>query len=179
MTIRTQFMIPAAATVCVLLLSAAATPGLAQPSAASTVSIGQHQAVVLASADSLAAAARALQQQASGSKFANLGQARSTVAEMRRLFALMQQHHQAQVALLGEDMKSMMGDDMTQPKSAATKPMKPAVTMMQQTEVQLTALKDHLGELEVRRERHITVAFERVGAAGLVRSPVPTVASYG
>jgi cytochrome c556 len=91
---------------------------------------GPHHVLAMAYRDNLATFARALRAQVTQSKTVNLDLARPAVAEMRRSFDQMKQHHQAQM--------SMMAD---QPKPAMS-------GMMQQMETHIAALNEHLTALE-------------------------------
>lgn len=147
-------MVPTAATLVALLIGGAAAPVMAQAPAPppgkmpehnkmpehkegmkgmpamSGMMGGPHHVLAMAYRDNLATFARALGGQVTQSKTVNLDLARPAVAEMRRSFDQMQQHHQAQ--------KAMMADHMTPPMSET----------MQRMETQLTALGEHLTALE-------------------------------
>lgn len=148
MKIRTCSTVPVAATLVALLMSGAPTSGMAQdpkPTAAkmpqhkegmtgmhgmSGMMGGPHQMLAMAYRDNLATFARALRGQATQSKTVDLELARPAVAEMRRSFDQMQQHHQAQM--------SMMNDHPQPAMSGKMKDM----------ETHLTALGEHLTALE-------------------------------
>jgi cytochrome c556 len=141
-------MIPAAASLLALLMSGAAATGMAQAPAPphskmprhqegmkgmqgmSDMMGGPHHVLAMAYRDNLAAFARALQGQVTQSKTVNLDLARPAVAEMRRSFDQMLQHHQAQMTMLG---------DSTKPAMSGT---------MRHMETHLTALGEHLMALE-------------------------------
>ncbi len=106
---------------------------------------GPHQALAMAYGETLATFARAVQRQASGSKTVDVDLARPAVVEMRRSFDQMQQHHQAHMSMMGDDMKSTMGSDMKQPKSGAMKPM---AADMKQMEANMATTGEHLTKLE-------------------------------
>lgn len=91
---------------------------------------GPHHVLAMAYRDNLATFARALRAQANESKSVNLDLARPALAEMKRSFEQMKQHHQAQMAMMrGQPNPAMSG-------------------MMQQMETHLTALSGHLNALE-------------------------------
>lgn len=94
---------------------------------------GPHHVLAVAYRDNLATFARALQGQATKSNTVDLDLARPAVAEMRRSFDQMQQHHQAQISKM-----SMMGDSTKPAMSGA----------MQDMETHLAALGEHLTALE-------------------------------
>ena len=89
-----------------------------------------HHVLAMAYHQNLLAFTKALQEQTARSSSVNVDFARAAVAEMRHSFDQMQQHHQAQ--------KAMMADHMTPPMSET----------MQRMETQLTALGEHLTALE-------------------------------
>jgi hypothetical protein len=91
---------------------------------------GPHHVLAMAYRDNLAMFARALQGQVARSKTVDLDLARPAVAEMRRSFDQMRQHHQAQMTMMG---------DSTKPAMSGT---------MQHMETNLTALSEHLTALE-------------------------------
>lgn len=95
---------------------------------------GPHHVLAMAYRDNLTTFAKALQGQVTHAKTVNLDLARPAVAEMRRSFEQMQQHHQGQMQM----MTMMMGDSM-----------KPAMSgRMQHMETHLAALGEHLTALE-------------------------------
>jgi cytochrome c556 len=148
MKARNISMVPAAAGLLALLMSGATTTGMAQAPTPTPAKMPQHQegmkgmqgmsgmmegphhVLAMAYRDNLATFARALQAQVTQSKTVNLDLARPAVAEMRRSFDQMKQHHQAQMAMMGDQTKPSMSG------------------MMQQMETHLTALSDHLTALE-------------------------------
>ena len=128
-----------------LLISGATTTGMAQTAPPSPAKMPQHQegmqgmsgmmegphhVLAMAYRDNLATFARALRAQVSQSKSVNLDLARPAVAEMRRSFDQMKQHHQAQMTMMGDQPK---------PAMAGT---------MQQMDTHLAALNEHLTALE-------------------------------
>ncbi len=144
MTTRQHSLVLGAATL-FLVVSGVAATGMAQttkPSPAkmpqhqegmkgmSDMIVGPHHVLAMAYRDNLATFARALRGQDTQSKTVDLDLARPAVAEMRRSFDQMQQHHQAQM--------TMMGD-------RARPPMPPT---MQNMKTHLTALGEHLTALE-------------------------------
>ena len=155
-------MTPAAASL-ILLLSSAAATGLAQAPTPSPGKMPQHQTgmkdmprmsgvketphhvLAMAYRDNLVTFAKALQGQVRQSKTVNLDLARPAVVEMRRSFDRMQQHHQAQMTMMGD---KMMGDRMMGGRMPGdqTKPLMSET--MQGTESHLTALSEHLSALE-------------------------------
>ena len=163
MSIRTQLMLPALAAFLALPVSGMATTGMAQtgkPAPAARpqhqdamkakpgmggMMTGPHHALAMAYRDNLATFTRAVQRQASGAKAIDLDLARPAVVEMRRSFDQMQLNHQAQMSMMGDDMKAKMGEDMKHPTSETKKPM---IAMMQQMETHVTALNEHLSALE-------------------------------
>ena len=141
-------MVPAAASVVALLMSGVMTTGVAQTPTPppgkmpqhregmkdmpgmSDMMGGPHHVLAMAFRDNLATFARALQGHAAHSKTVNLDLARPAVAEMRRSFDQMRQHHQEQMTMMG---------DSTKPAMSGT---------MQHMETHLTALSEHLTALE-------------------------------
>jgi hypothetical protein len=138
-------MVPAAAGLLALLMSGATATGKAQTPTPSPAKMPQHQegmqgmsgmmegphhVLAMAYMDNLATFARALEAQVTQAKTVNLDLARPAVAEMRRSFEQMKQHHQAQM--------TMMGDGAKPPMSGT----------MQQMETHLAALSEHLTALE-------------------------------
>jgi hypothetical protein len=91
---------------------------------------GPHHVLAMAYRDNLATFAKALGGQVAQSKTVDLDLARPAVAEMRRSFDQMRQHHQAQMTMMG---------DSTKPAMSGT---------MQHMETHLTALSEHLTALE-------------------------------
>ncbi len=91
---------------------------------------GPHHVLAMAYRDNLATFAKALRGQVAQSKTVDLGLARPAVAEMRRSFDQMQQHHQAQMTMMGDSTKPAMSETM------------------QHLETHLTALGEHLSALE-------------------------------
>jgi small-conductance mechanosensitive channel len=155
---RKLWMVPAAAGLLALLMSGPTavvaqvptpSPGkmpqqqdsMKKMQAMSAMMEGPHHVLAMAYGENLARFAQALQAQVTKSKTVNLDLARPAVAEMRRSFDQMKQHHQAQMAMMGDQTKppmAMMGDQ--------TKP--PMAGMMQEMETHLTALGNHLTALE-------------------------------
>ncbi len=105
---------------------------------------GPHHLLAMAHRDNLATFARALHGDVARSKAVHLELARPAVAEMRRAFDQMQQHHQAQISMMGDQMKSMP-EKSAKPGMAGMSSMR---GMMQKMEAQLTALGAHLTALE-------------------------------
>jgi cytochrome c556 len=152
MKTRKHAMVPAVASLLVLLMGGAAAPGMAQtPTPAKTPQhqegmkgmkgmqgmqgmsgmMGEpHQVLVMAYRDNLATFAQALRGHVNHSETVNLDLARPAVAEMRRSFDQMQQHHQAQMTRMGDSPKPAMSEAMTH------------------METHLTALAKHLSALE-------------------------------
>ncbi|MEO8451607.1 MAG: hypothetical protein ABI647_17570, partial [Gemmatimonadota bacterium] len=91
---------------------------------------GPHQVLAMAYRDNLATFARAVHADVARSKMVNVDIATPAVAEMRRSFEQMQQHHQAHMSAAGDGMKSSMAG------------------MMPDMEKHLTALAEHLTALE-------------------------------
>lgn len=94
---------------------------------------GPHQILAMAYRDNIVTFGRALHGQLGLSPTVNLDLARPAVAEMRRSFDQMKEHHQAHM-----QMMMTMKDNM---KPAASEPM-------QHMETHLTALGEHLTALE-------------------------------
>jgi cytochrome c556 len=138
-------MVSAAVRLLAVLMSGATATGMAQTPTPSPAKMPQHQegmqgmsgmmegphhVLAMAYRDNLATFARALQAQVTQSKTVNLDLARPAVAEMRRSFDQMKQHHQAQMTMMGDQTKPAMSG------------------MMQQMETRLGAISDHLTALE-------------------------------
>jgi hypothetical protein len=138
-------MIPATAGLLALLMSSVPAAGVAQAPTPTPAKMPQHQegmkgmqsmmegphhVLAMAYRDNLATFARALQAQVTRSKTVNLDLARPAVAEMRRSFDQMKQHHQAQMTMMGNQPEPAMAG------------------MMQQMDTHLAALNDHLTALE-------------------------------
>jgi hypothetical protein len=148
MKARRISMVPAAAGLLALLMSGVWATGMAQAPTPTPATMpphqegmkgmqgmsgmmgGPHHVLAMAYRDNLATFARALQAQVTQSKTVNLDLAQPAVAEMRRSFDQMKQHHQAQMAMMG-----------TQPKPAMS-------GTMQQMDARLAALNEHLTALE-------------------------------
>jgi cytochrome c556 len=148
MKARKHSMVPAAAGFLALLMSGAAATSMAQTPTPTPGNMPQHQegmkamqgmsgmmqgphhVLAMAYRDNLATFARALRAQVAQSKTVNLDLARPAVAEMRRSFDQMKQHHQAQMTMMGDQTKPAMSG------------------MMQQMETRLAAISDHLTALE-------------------------------
>lgn len=94
-----------------------------------------HHVLAMAYRDNLATFARALRGQANQDKSVNLDLARPAVAEMRRSYDQIRQHHSAAMASMGAQ--------------AAT----PTPAPMQNLESHLTALGEHLTALEAEVNR--------------------------
>ncbi|HEY3287240.1 MAG TPA: hypothetical protein VGJ96_08985 [Gemmatimonadaceae bacterium] len=155
-------MIPAAAGL-ILLLSGATATALAQAPSPSPDKMPQHQAgmremkdmsgmesqphhvLAMAYRANLETFARALLASSTKAKAVDVDIARPAVAEMRRSFEQMLQHHQAQMTTMGDKPMSgmMMGDKMMGDK---TKP--PMSGTMQDMQSHLAALDEHLTALE-------------------------------
>ena len=146
MQTRKYPMLPAAAGLLALLMSGAAataqapTPppgkmpqhqeGMKGMEGMSSMMGGPHHVLAMAYRDNLATFARALQGQVARSKTVDLDLARPAVAEMRRSFDQMQQHHQAQMTMMAEHAKPPMSGSM------------------QHMETHVSALSEHLTALE-------------------------------
>ncbi|NOT09165.1 MAG: hypothetical protein HOP28_13280 [Gemmatimonadales bacterium] len=91
---------------------------------------GPHHVLAMAYRDNLATFAGALGGQVPQAKTVNLDLAGPAVAEMRRSFEQMRQHHQAQMTMMGGRMDSTMSG------------------MMQHMETHVSALREHLTALE-------------------------------
>lgn len=148
MKTRHHSTIPAAAGLLAVLMCGAAAPAAAQTptpppgrmpqhkegmkgmEGMSGMMEGPHHVLAMAYRDNLAMFARALQGQVARSKTVDLELARPAVAEMRRSFDQMRQHHQAQMTMTG---------DTTKPAMSGTMP---------HMETHLTAVSGHLTALE-------------------------------
>jgi hypothetical protein len=148
MKTRHHSTIPAAAGLLALLISGAAAPaatqsptpppgkmpqhpeGMKDMESMSGMMGGHHHVLAMAYRDNLVTFARALQGQGARSKAVDLDLARPAVAEMRRSFDQMQQHHQAQMTMMADHAK---------PPMAAT---------MQHMETHVSTLSKHLTALE-------------------------------
>ena len=100
-----------------------------------------HHVLAMAYRDNLVTFAHAVQNQGTRMKTVNLTLVRPAVAEMRRSFDQMRQHHQAQQAAMGDSTmmpRGMRGD-------SAKKAMAP---MMEDMTRHLTAIEGHLAALE-------------------------------
>ncbi len=158
MKTRNHSMVPAAASFLALLTIGAAATGIAQTptpppdrmpqhkesmkgtkgmQGMSGMMGGPHHVLAMAYRDNLATFARTLRGQVTQSKTVNLELARPAVAEMRRSFDQIQQHHQAQM--------KMMGDHTESPMSGTNQQMSGTMRQMEST---LTSLSDHLTALE-------------------------------
>jgi hypothetical protein len=89
-----------------------------------------HHLLAMAYKDNLVNFAKALRQQAAVTKTVNPEFARAAVAEMRRGFDQMQQHHQDHMKTMDEKMKAQMAD------------------MMKQMDAHHLAIKEHLAALD-------------------------------
>lgn len=147
----THSMVSARAAIVALLVSVAASTGMAQtPKTASGkmpqhqdgmkgmkdmrdmrgMMGGPHQVLAMAYRDNLVTFARALRGQVNETKSVRLDFARPAVSEMRRSFDQMKEHHQAQMKVMA---------DRSDP---------PTSRMMQQMDTHLSALGEHLTALE-------------------------------
>lgn len=170
-------MIPAAAGL-ILLLSGATATVLAQAPAPSSDKMPQHQAgmkemkgmssmesqphhmLAMAYRANLETFTRALQKQVTQSKTVNLDLARPAVAEMRRSFDQMRQHHQAQMTAMGDKPMGdkpmgnkpmggmMMGDKMMGGKMIGDSSKPQMSGTMQDMQSHIAALDEHLTALE-------------------------------
>ena len=91
---------------------------------------GPHHVLAMAFRDNLVTFAKALRSDVTTSKAVNLDVARPAVAEMRRSFDQMTQHHQAQVAMMGAHPDSSM------------------TAMTQHMEAHMSGLSEHLVALD-------------------------------
>jgi hypothetical protein len=146
MQTRKHSMSPVTSALLVLLMTGATAAGMAQAPTAPpgkrpehqqamkgmgmSMMGGPHHVLAMAYRDNLATFAKALRGQVAQSKTVDPDLARPAVAEMRRSFDQMQQHHQAQMAMMG---------DSTKPSMAG---------VMQHMKTDLTALSEHLTALE-------------------------------
>lgn len=148
MTTPARSMVPSVTTGLALVLGVATATLGAQPAVPTNPGMQQHQTLTLVNADSVASFARVVQRAAGMSTGVDAAGARSAAIGVRRTFDQMRQHHAAQMSLMGDSMKSMMGDDMTLPKSGAPSSMKPTVAMMQKIETHMAPLTELVGALE-------------------------------
>jgi hypothetical protein len=149
----TRSLIPGAASIVAILLSAAAVPDVtaqnptspphhqdstkakakkAMPQAMrmSAMMKGPHQVLAMAHRDNIAAFARALRGHLASSTAVDLELARPAVAEMRRSFDQLKAHHQAQMMMMHDSTRTAMPESM------------------RHMETHLTALGEHLSALE-------------------------------
>lgn len=91
---------------------------------------GPHHALAMAYHQNLAAFAKALHEQTAGAASVNAEFARAAVAEMRRSFDLIKQHHQEHMKTMSPEMHAKMGG------------------MMQKMETHQAELNSQLGALE-------------------------------
>lgn len=89
-----------------------------------------HHVLATAYKDNLVCFAKALRQEAAEAKTVNLEFARAAVAEMKRSFDQMQQHHQDHMKTMDEKMKAQMAD------------------MMKQMDAHCSAIQEHLAALD-------------------------------
>ncbi len=75
---------------------------------------GPHQALAMAYQESLAAFAKALQEQTAGAASVDVDFARDAVTEMRRSFDQMKQHHDAHMKTMTAEMHAQMATMMKQ-----------------------------------------------------------------
>ena len=102
---------------------------------------GPHAALAMAYRDNLVTFARTLRDQVNHSQAVNLDLARPAVAEMRRSYEQIRDHHQAQMKTMGDHMNTPM-PDMT-PKMQQQMP-----AMMARMESHFKMLNEHLTLLE-------------------------------
>ena len=102
---------------------------------------GPHAALAMAYRDNLVTFARTLRDQVNHSQAVNLDLARPAVAEMRRSYEQIRDHHQAQMKTMGDHMNTPM-PDMT-PKMQQQMP-----EMMARMESHFKMLNEHLTLLE-------------------------------
>ena len=84
--------------------------GMPGKSAMSGMMEGPHHVLAMAYRDNLASFAKALRGQVTHAKAVDLDLARPAVAEMRRSFDQMKQHHQAQMATMGDAARMAMSE---------------------------------------------------------------------
>ena len=89
-----------------------------------------HHVLAMAYKENLVTFSRALRQEATRGKTLNLEFARAAVAEMKRSFDQMQQHHQDHMKTMDEKMKAQMAD------------------MMKQMDAHHSAVQEHLAALD-------------------------------
>jgi hypothetical protein len=141
MKTRNRSTVSVVAGLLAVLMSGAAVPALAQAPTPPPGTMpqhmegmhdmmgGPHHVLAMAYHANLSTFAKALQEHVAHSKTVDLELARPVLAEMRRSFEQMQQHHQAQMAQM-----AMMGDSTKAP--------------MRHMETHLTALAKHLTALD-------------------------------
>jgi hypothetical protein len=96
----------------------------------SAMKLEPHHVLAMAYRDNLVTFAKALRQQAGNATTVTPEFAGAAVAEMRRSFDQMQQHHQEHMKTMSEPMKSHMSE------------------MIQKMDTHKTAVEEHLGALE-------------------------------
>lgn len=139
--IAKRSIVPVVAGCIALVLSGAASTGLAQgtgtmpkrhegASGMTGMMAGPHHVLAMAYRDNVMTFARAVRAQATKSGTVDLDLARPAVAEMRRSLDQMQQQHQAQVAMMG---------------TTATSPM---TASMEHMATHLTSVTEHITALE-------------------------------
>ena len=89
-----------------------------------------HHVLAMAYKDNLVSFAKALRQEAAKAKTVNLEFARTAVAEMKRSFDQMQEHHQDHMKTMDDKMKAQMAD------------------MMKQMDAHHSAIQEHLAALD-------------------------------
>ena len=89
-----------------------------------------HHVLAMAYKDNLVSFAKALRQEAAKAKMVNLEFARAAVAEMKRSFDQMQEHHQDHMKTMDDKMKAQMAD------------------MMKQMDAHHSAIQEHLAALD-------------------------------
>ncbi len=116
---------------------------------------GAHHVLAMAYRDNVVTFAQALRAHVAQSKAVDLDLARPAVAELRRSFEQMQQHHKAHAAMAGGMMRGepMAGDKtlrdtMMHERMKAGHATSPMPDMMQGMDMRLAALNEHLTALE-------------------------------
>lgn len=116
---------------------------------------GAHHALAMAYRENLVTFGRALRDHVAPSKAVDLDLARPAVAEMRRSFEQLQQHHKAHMAMAGEMAMGhatagdkMTGDKMMHDKMMSDRAKSSMPSMMAAMETHLIALNEHLTALE-------------------------------
>ncbi len=112
---------------------------------------GPHQALAMAYHESLAAFAKALQEQTANATAVDVDFARAAVAEMRRDFDQMKEHHEAHMKSMSAEMHAQMAGQMSGM-------MKQMETHQGELNTQLTALEQEVQSTKPDAKRVSTLA---------------------